>query len=612
MSIFKLRPVHNAVGYFFKNENLYYIPKYQRSYAWDNDEVSAFTEDLTNCFLARKNHTTQNHFFGGIVSVEHDIPGTQGYRYEIIDGQQRMVTFTLLVVTLIEKYNELIDSANPTSDDDNVEFIKKRIAKFTNRFIEINVEINRSEVKHHVVELSKLDNDYYKLITSFTFPRTISAHSHFLLNQAYHKIKTTISEIAQYGNPINLSGQMDNLEKVHQIIDIDFSILHMITENKDDAYTLFQVLNNRGKSLTEGDLLRAKTLELLESYPTEQAIVNNTWNEILTDKPTETHNYLKWIFASVVGRSAKNNNFYQDFLENLFPVHSNSPISSSDATSIKNQTIFIMGEVEKCRNVVQGIWPFPNQQPIEFWDRNRLTVLIKELKHILAMPILIAASQFNDTKFRDLVSIIDRFVFRYVYMCNQHATPVGKIYMQEAVKIRADSDNYNLADLNVRLKALQDQKAPDSIFESALDNLFYTKKGKSNKPLKYLLINCEYYYRWFNDGATGTPTCLDKSYVYSFPDATIEHIYPRSAKGSTINSNLEAIKDSLGNLTILGSNDNVTGANDNFITKKPIYSSHSGKINSIELAGKSTWTQVEVAQHKTLLKDITKAVFKLS
>ncbi|MEO1401257.1 MAG: DUF262 domain-containing protein, partial [Cyanobacteria bacterium J06635_1] len=42
----QLNPVYAAVGTIFKNDPMFFIPKYQRAYAWDSDAVNDFIKDL--------------------------------------------------------------------------------------------------------------------------------------------------------------------------------------------------------------------------------------------------------------------------------------------------------------------------------------------------------------------------------------------------------------------------------------------------------------------------------------------------------------------------------------------------------------------------------------
>ena len=100
----------------------------------------------------------------------------------------------------------------------------------------------------------------------------------------------------------------------------------------------------------------------------------------------------------------------------------------------------------------------------------------------------------------------------------------------------------------------------------------------------------EYYYQWYKAGASGMPVCTDKSRVYDFAGTSIEHVYPRNATGSVRDPNLEPLKNTLGNLTIMDPAQNTIGGNDSFAIKQPLYQASSVVLTQ-EIGSKSAWTQ---------------------
>jgi hypothetical protein len=407
---------------------------------------------------------------------------------------------------------------------------------------------------------------------------------------------------------------MDDLEVIQHVIEQDFSVLHMVTQEKKDAFRLFQVINDRGTSLTEGDLLRAKTLEILEGFSSEQNSVEDLWDKILCDHPNKTASYLHWIYESNNGRRAPQNALFDNFIDAFFPQHKKSSLTKNDAEQIYKKLGDIEKDIIKCRKLEDGEWLYADQQPITGWERSRLNLLLKELDHTLSIPLLLAASQLEPRKLSQIVQILEKAFFRYKVICNQHASALQTIYREQAILIRNAPANYQITSLEEKLRNLINNRASAQEFQAKLEWLEYKESGGgSNKPLKYFLLTAEYYYKWFKEGAVGVPNCFDKTRVYDFASTSIEHIYPQNAtSGSSVfDSSLEPLKHSLGNLTILDPALNGMGNNDAFLTKKRFYQRSSVFLTKDEIGGKAAWTLNEITSHKRLLIDIGMKIFTI-
>ena len=313
----EIKPVYTSLGDLFQRQSTFFIPKYQRAYAWNSESVSDFINDLNTCFEKRKKQSEISHFFGGILSVEYRVDGSHSqYKYEIIDGQQRIATFTLLVACLIKYYKILELETTKSEDDKNLRIIQKRHQDLFNRFIEFEQERQRQFSRVEVLTLSKADHSFYSnLIRDVDIEPSRDSHEKILF--AYKKINEKLISIIDQGT--QLEDKIDDLEVLQKILDNDFTVLHMVTDKKEDAFRLFQVINDRGTNLTDGDLLRAKTLELLEKFSHEQRIVEELWDNILADSPSDTSDYLNWIYDSFQGKRPKQNAVFDMFLDKFFP-----------------------------------------------------------------------------------------------------------------------------------------------------------------------------------------------------------------------------------------------------------------------------------------------------
>ena len=82
-----------TVSDLFDNENKcnYIIPIYQRNYAWGDDEISSLLQDIKNACEKNKEQD-KNYYIGSLVVYRRD-----NGDFEVIDGQQRLTTLTLIM-----------------------------------------------------------------------------------------------------------------------------------------------------------------------------------------------------------------------------------------------------------------------------------------------------------------------------------------------------------------------------------------------------------------------------------------------------------------------------------------------------------------------------------
>lgn len=134
--------------------SVYKIPKYQRAYSWTSEEVEEFCDDLNE--LASNEKDT--YFFGAMLYIEN------GNVKEIVDGQQRMTTFTLLISQLYNLCESIIREIDRQDQND------KQIRKY--KKIKDKLKYDKGDLANcfknndtYKLELSKVDREFfYKLL----------------------------------------------------------------------------------------------------------------------------------------------------------------------------------------------------------------------------------------------------------------------------------------------------------------------------------------------------------------------------------------------------------------------------------------------------------------
>lgn len=598
-----ITPNHISIGRIFEQNFLFEVPKYQRYYAWEDEQIGDFIKDIDNILQNSTPDKPLEHFFGGIVCASKTVEGSNRQQKELIDGQQRITTAILLIINIIGSYKELQNQPRLSIEDKAI--ISSRIKKLTEKYIEYQDEINRRPKTVYKLVLSIADRDYFEgILNGVTIEESRDSHkrlarANFLLKKYVHSELDKCATITE---------KIDKLANIENVLHTSSTVIFMDCDSRESAYKLFQVLNDRGAGLNEGDLLKSKTLEALESFPREQENAQKYWDEILKEEPKQVENFLRTYYASFCGKRAGRTSLYDDFLEKFFPdlANSNIQMNQTKAITVLECIENIFQEIRVYRKIINGDWPFPEMQPVTGWDRYRLNVLVKFLAYDITMPILLAAVKLDHKKYAELVHNLEKFMFRYKTICGNGHQNLSELYMTEAKKIRDNPNTYSFRELYTNLRTLISEKANDETFEVRLKNLKYNSAG-GNKPLRYFLSTLCDYDRWYNNGANGHPIA-DKENVVNYDNVTIEHIDSLNPETQD-HIFLEPDIHKLFNLTILSQDDNGHRvANKTFAGKKIIYQASKYSINH-KLGAYDEWTIENAENWQQYLVDFACKVF---
>lgn len=545
-------------GDLFAQRPPFQVPKYQRSYAWEDEELKDFTRDLEKVVFARQAGSPKKHFFGGVVCLQYVAQNALGRKYEVIDGQQRLATFALLFARLRHWNLLLAGECRASGDTDNAELATARAERIRANLLEYSDEVDGKPIQQPRVVLSKADKDFYAALLAGAEVQAVR-ESHKLLVRANNSIDDFIERI--------LNQETDNKSKL-AVLDLltkavmdDCHVVHLVSESKGEAYRLFQVLNDRGRNLTEGDLLRSTTLERLEGSDQLQEQAERIWDEILAAKASHVDHFLRVFYASRVGKRAGHRSLFDDFVREFLPD-----------TLTQNKILEILTQISSAfslySRLAEGDWPYEDGN-VTIWDKNRLKVLLQVLKNELSLPLLLAACSLSEKNFAALVHIVEFAVFRYIHCCRQHPSKLDTALLANAVAIQAAPKKYKVSALRAALKSLQDSYAGDEVFRQGIrSELVYREKAGNTIP-KYFLTTVEQFQPWYKSGAAGNAKCKDKSWVYDLGQIEIEHVYPRNANAK--DTAMEPLKHRLGNLSFWAPTDNTKAANQSFAAKKKLY-----------------------------------------
>ena len=217
----------------------FFIPKYQREYVWKPKDWEALFNDLED--------SPKGHFLGSIICVNSQKDSLAGGRLELIDGQQRFTTISLLFCALYDRLK-----AHPNPDDDfNVEMVnlKNRIfIKATNHW-----RFEPSEQAQNKADFQKVLSDLFPKLVSA--PSGLSYFGNRRIAKAYGYFRARLQQLS-------IEQALALLEKLKAAILVKIEV-----PSHSDAFVLFETINNRGIPLSAIDIIKNNLLAELDKRP---------------------------------------------------------------------------------------------------------------------------------------------------------------------------------------------------------------------------------------------------------------------------------------------------------------------------------------------------------
>ncbi|MDO6562648.1 DUF262 domain-containing HNH endonuclease family protein [Amphritea sp. 1_MG-2023] len=555
-----VRPNYCSIESVFSENNKFEVPKYQRAYSWQKDNIIQFADDVLALYQSvRKDDNVVEHFLGGIVCVKvnNADPLDDKVVYQLVDGQQRLSTTVILISRVIQKINSLELNA------EQVNTRSRRVKKYKSRFIDVVTEENNEEVVQAKLSLSKRDKSYFDDLVRGSGTLEVTCPSHKLIKGAASFFDTFISNYFIGDQP---DETMNNLDLLFKVVSRSCKILMIKMSDVNDAYRLFQVINDRGRSLTAGDLLRASSLGGVDSIGASEQDLDKLefkWDAITKDGSGVTDNRLLAYLVSKTAKKARKSTLFEDFNRKFF----------SEPEAIAKQVNALDLGMTSFNLLASGEWPYPNSK-FTAYQKSKLYTLVVKFKHTHCLPFLLAALQLPEKKFYQIVFFLEKFFFLFKVALDKRITPVTNIYLEQIETINSSADIYQTKIFVDALVGVIRSKVTRNEVVSYLSALEF-QSGGDNRHIKYLLtaleesdawVVAEYRKGWAGLYAKQAKELSSDGFVY-----TIEHIYPQTAEGEYRSTELEPLKNTLGNLTILVDSENADLGNSPYLHKKDAY-----------------------------------------
>lgn len=256
------------------NEAFLEIPRYQRSYAWTESEIDDLLDDI-KYVIAREEEIGDSrdvvHYFGTVVldgkgTIDSPEPNDWAH-YNVVDGQQRLTTTSLLVGCICEELDKLDGVVNIDTSKQNSP--KELYTNYRSTYIKYRNKDNGRRLKperltkdaYDQLVISEKDPDEVRNVRESILParRLADAKStikEWLAEQREEYLGGTIDS----ANQDDLREYFDLLYQVLSAVDNIFEVTKYEVENAAEAGRLFEVVNDRGKDLTTAEKVKSHLL----------------------------------------------------------------------------------------------------------------------------------------------------------------------------------------------------------------------------------------------------------------------------------------------------------------------------------------------------------------
>lgn len=457
------------------NGKKYIVPLYQRDYSWKEDNWEDLWADI---LLVLESNSV--HYMGAIMlqSKGSDI-------YTIIDGQQRLTTFTIIALACIAKIKELAE--NNIDKEANEERVKLLSSKF------IGDKDPSSLTYFSKLSLNENNNSFFQTyILTFKTPDNLILRkfkdSDKLLLKAY---KFFQEKVSKYFEP-NPKGE-DIAKFLNEIVAKRLIFIQIIVEDELRAYNVFETLNSRGVGLTVTDLLKNYLFSLVTEI--DLPYIRYQWNRIvdtvgLDNFPVFLRHY--WISRNKLVRQ-------EHLYKNIRAKIQNAEHLAS-----------LLEDLEKNAELYVAF----NNSTDELWrDNKEIKKRIKELEIFQVkqcLPILLVAYNKMLNHFDKVLKIVTVISFRTTIIGGYHSGKLEEVYNKAAIKIA----NGELTTPQQLAEEVKELYLTDTDFRNDFSTTSLNTR-RNKKLIRYILFELE-------NQISGN------SYDFEENNATIEHILPEN------------------------------------------------------------------------------------
>ena len=545
----------------------YRVPMFQRDYSWGPDEWDDLWQDIVGLF---GEDPEPAHYRGYLVLQSAD-----NREFDIIDGQQRMTTLSLLMLAAISHLNDL---AAP-GDQHDPQY--RRAQQLRGNYIGYLDPV--SLVPRSKLILNRHNDSFYQnyLVPLEKLPqRGLNASEH-LLRRAFLWFKQRIRD--RSGN----DGQ-----SVARFVDgaVDKLFFTVITVTDElNAFKVFETLNARGVRLSVTDLLKNYLFSVVShsgAHQSEIKTLEDRWEGIVGLLGSESFPEFLRVFWNSRNRLVRK--------ADLFKV-------IRDEIRDRAKAFELIRDMDRNARVYAALRD-PQDASWSEDERHSLAQLqMFNVRQPMAL-LLTAFDRFAENNRRGFIRLLRAIAavsFRYNVICSRQSNEQEVVYNNIAVELSSRRIN----DVATAIARLRPVYPDDQEFRAAFtDKSLRTTSSRNNKVVRFILFRLE-------EQLSG------QSLEFESAKYGIEHILPENPGDGWDqfdDQQQEASTYRLGNLTILATADNRDLGNTGFANKLEIYRRSNLAITRKISEEYDAWTEEKIRSRQEWMAKQATGIWRIS
>ena len=513
----------NIASLFEGQDGTFEVPPYQRLYAWDESDVEALFEDLTDFSVSND----EEYILGQVIVAPNS--GHRNYKWAIVDGQQRLTSVFLFAHALLNHLRNFHESGVPGTAAHTAVIALQNMIYAAN---------NLSGIQFNRLLVGEMGREYVeKILNEESFVGMIDSNdTQINIRQNYEHLKSLVN------------GRFTGLQELSDFVTkflFSVYIIRVRIASEHQALDLFEKINSRGRPLNSADLLKNLMFESVDDSAYTR--LSNTWDRAVGDvfkvrpaKAASMQFLMKSILGIRTGEGISNKDVYskwrQRFRDGIELVGEFESELSESASYLKDVTAAGVGQVN---------------------SRLLGTKYFNTVQH-LPLALAIRSLSPNPQLFEAAQRAIDARLVLSLLSQEKSQSLEAKIWPW-AKKLAELNPTSSLSDL--RAASASAMNDLDILLETAqlhFFNLRYSSR-RDLKRIRFVLAACE---DFSSRILAGEVAQADYFATLLFPARAqqfhVDHIFPRSLVDS-IESNLDADIDWVhgpGNLCLLHPSDN--------------------------------------------------------